>query len=323
MKQFASGLLSIAVVLGCTGGANAQVYPERPIRIVCPFPPGGSSDFGARILAQHLPNLLKQPVVIDNRGGAGGNIGTDIVAKASPDGYTLLATSEGPITVSPSLYPKLPYSPARDLTAVTQYIKYTHVVVLNPNVKASSIKDLVALAKAQGGKMSYAHPGVGTSNHLAVEQFKLMTNADMISVSYKGGGPAIVSVIGNETQVSFATAPSAIPHVKSGRLKAIAVTAGKRSSVLPDLPTIAESGVPGYAIEGWVGLLAPAKTPPAVIARLYDEVVKIMKMKEVQDLVFTGGSEVATTAPKETQGLLRDEGAMWEKVIKKLGIKGE
>ena len=323
MKASASALMSIAAIAGCAGAAYGQAYPERPIRIVCPFPPGGSSDFGARILAQHLPNLLKQPVVIDNRGGAGGNIGTDIVAKAAPDGYTLLATSEGPITVSPSLYPRLPYSPARDLTAVTQYIKYTHVVVLNPTVKVSSIKELIALAKAQGGKMSYAHPGVGTSNHLAVEQFKLMTNSDIISVSYKGGGPAIVSVIGNETQVSFATAPSAIPHVKSGKLKAIAITAGKRSSVLPDLPTIAESGVPGYAIEGWVGLLTPAKTPAAVIARLYDETVKIVKMKEVQDLVFTGGSEVASTSPKETQGLLRDEGAMWASVIKKLGIKGE
>ncbi|MDB5863291.1 MAG: hypothetical protein JWO70_1097 [Betaproteobacteria bacterium] len=323
MKRVASGLLSIVAVLGCAGGAYAQAYPERPIRIVCPFPPGGSSDFGARILSQNLPNLLKQPVVIDNRGGAGGNIGTDIVAKAAPDGYTLLATSEGPITVSPSLYPKLPYSPARDLTAVTQYIKYTHVVVLNPNLKVSSIKELIALAKAQGGKLSYGHPGVGTSNHLAVEQFKLMTNTDIISVSYKGGGPAIVSVIGNETQVSFATAPSAIPHVKSGRLKAIAVTAGKRSSVLPDLPTIAESGVPGYAIEGWVGLLTPAKTPAAVVARLFEETVKIMKMKEVNDLVFSSGSEVSSTSPKETQALLRDEGAMWANVIRKLGIKGE
>ena len=323
MKQFASGLLSVVAAFSCAGVASAQAYPDRPIRIICPFPPGGSSDFGARILSQNLPNLLKQSVVIDNRGGAGGNIGTDIAAKATPDGYTLLVTSEGPITVSPSLYPRLPYVPSRDLVGITQFIKYTHVVVLNPTVKAGSIKELIALAKAQGGKMSYGHPGVGTSNHLAVEQFKLMTNSDMISVSYKGGGPSIVSVIGNETQVAFATAPSSIPHVKSGRLKAIAVTAGKRSAVLPDLPTIAESGVPGYAIEGWVGLLAPAKTPPAIIARLYDETVKIMKMKEVQDVVFTGGSEVATTAPKETQGVLRDEGAMWEKVIKKLGIKGE
>jgi tripartite-type tricarboxylate transporter receptor subunit TctC len=323
MKQLASGVASIATVFGWLAGANAQPYPERPIRIVCPFPPGGSSDFGARILSQHLPNVLKQPVVVDNRSGAGGNIGTDIVARASPDGHTLLATSEGPITVSPSLYPNLPYSPTRDLTAVTQYIRYTHVVVLNPAVKVSSIKELIALAKAQGGKLSYAHPGVGTSNHLAVEQFKLMTKTDMISVAYKGGGFAIVSVIGNETQISFATAPSAIPHVKSGRLKAIAVTAGKRSSVLPDLPTIAESGVPGYAIEGWVGLLAPAKTPAAIIARLYDETLKIMKMKEVQDVVLNSGSEVASTAPKEMQALLREEGAMWANVIKKLGIKGE
>jgi tripartite-type tricarboxylate transporter receptor subunit TctC len=313
----------VAAACGWAQQSAAQTYPDKPIRIICPFPPGGSSDFGARILSQHLPALLKQSVLIDNRGGAGGNIGTDIAAKAAPDGYTLLATSEGPITVSPSLYPKLPYVPSRDLIAITQYVKYTHVVVLNPTVKANNIKELIALAKAQGGKMSYSHPGVGTSNHLAVEAFKLMTNTDMISVSYKGGGPAIVSAISNETSVNFATAPSAIPHVKSGKLKAIAVTAGKRSAVLPDLPTIAESGVPGYAIEGWVGLLAPAKTPAAIIQRLYDETVKIMKMPEVKDLVTTGGSEVAFTTPKETQGLLREEGAMWQKVVSKLGIKGE
>ena len=312
------------LALGGTHYAAAQSnYPDRPIRIVCPFPPGGSSDFGARILSQHLPALLKQTVVIDNRGGAGGNIGTDIAAKAAPDGYTLLATSEGPITVSPSLYPKLPYVPSRDLVAVTQYIKYTHVVVVNPTVKANNMKDLIALAKSQGSKMSYGHPGVGTSNHLAVEAFKLMTNTDTTSVSYKGGGPAVVSVIQNETQFSFATAPSAIPHVKGGKLRAIAVTAPKRSAVLPDLPTIAESGVPGYGVEGWVGLLAPAKTPEPIIKRLYDETVKIMKIKEVQDTVLGSGSEVAYTTPKETQGLLREEGAMWAKVIGKLGIKAE
>ena len=321
MTRFASIALSVSAVFVAIGSAAAQTYPDRPIRIICPFPPGGSSDFGARILSQNLPALLKQTVVIDNRGGAGGNIGTDIAAKAAPDGYTLLVTSEGPITVSPSLYPRLPYSPARDLTAITQHVKYTHVVVLNPTIKVSNIKELIALAK--GGKLSYAHPGVGTSNHLAVEQFKIMTSTDMTSVSYKGGGPAIVSVIGNETQVSFATAPSAIPHVKSGKLRAIAITAGKRSAVLPDLPTIAESGVPGYAIEGWVGLLAPAKTPAPIIKRLYDETVKIMKMKEVHDIVVASGSEVAFTTPSETQGLLRDEGAMWAKVIKTTGIKGE
>ena len=312
------------IALGCAQYAAAQSnYPDRPIRIVCPFPPGGSSDFGARLLSNNLPALLKQTVVIDNRGGAGGNIGTDIAAKAAPDGYTLLATSEGPITVSPSLYPKLPYVPSRDLVAITQFIKYTHVVIVNPTVKAANIKDLIALARAQGSKLSYGHPGVGTSNHLAVEAFKLMTNTDSTSVAYKGGGPAVVSVIQNETQFGFATAPSAIPHVKGGKLRAIAVTAPKRSAVLPDLPTIAESGVPGYGVEGWVGLLAPARTPQPIVQRLYDETVKIMKMKEVNDAVVASGSEVAFTTPKETQGLLRDEGAMWAKVIGKLGIKGE
>ena len=317
-------VISACVLALAAPYAAAQAnYPDRPIRIVCPFPPGGSSDFSARILQQHLPTYLKQTVVIDNRGGAGGNIGTDIAAKGAPDGYTLLVTSEGPITVSPSLYPRLPYVPSRDLIGITQFVKYTHVVVVNPTLKINNVKELIAAAKAANGKMSYAHPGVGTSNHLAVEAFKLLTGADMISVSYKGGGPSIVAVIGNETAVAFATAPSSIPHVKAGKLRAIAVTAAKRSSVLPDLPTVAESGVPGYGIEGWVGLLAPAKTPASIVQRLYEETAKVMKLKEVHDVVFSGGSEVAYTTPKETQGLLRDEGAMWAKVIGKLGIKAE
>jgi tripartite-type tricarboxylate transporter receptor subunit TctC len=303
--------------------AAAQAYPDKPIRIVVPFPPGGSSDFSARILAAHLPRALGQSIVVDNRGGAGGNIGNDIVAKAAPDGYTLLVTAEGAVTISPSLYEKLPYVALRDLTAITQVIKYANVVVLNPAVRVNSMKELIALAKEQPGKLGYAHPGVGTNVHLAAELFKLMSGVDITGVSYKGGGPAIISVIGNETQISFATPPSSIPHVKSGRLKAIAVTSAKRSAALPDLPTISESGVPGYNVEGWVGLFAPAQTPRKIIDRLYEEVVKVLRLQEVKDPVLATGSETAGNPPQEANAIVRDETAMWAKLIKTVGVKVE
>jgi tripartite-type tricarboxylate transporter receptor subunit TctC len=321
--------MRIKIALACIAAAYAphvaaqpaQAWPERPIRIVVPFPPGGSSDFAARIIALHLPKTLKQTIVIDNRGGAGGNIGSEIVARAAPDGYTFLATAEGPITISPSLYAKLGYVPMRDLTAVTQLITYANVLVVNPGLRANSVKELIALAKEQPHKLSYGHPGVGTNVHLASELFKLMTGTDIVGVSYKGGGPAIVSVIGNETQMSFATAPSSIPHVKGGKLRALAVTTPKRSAVLPDLPTIAEAGVPGYGVEGWVAYMAPAKTPKAIIARMYEETARILKMPEVRDAVAIGGAEPGGATPAETNKIVREESAMWEKLIKQLGVK--
>jgi tripartite-type tricarboxylate transporter receptor subunit TctC len=267
---FALGICVVSI-------GHAQTYPTKPIRIVVAFPPGGSTDFSARVLASHLPKYVGQSIVVDNRGGAGGNIGNDIVAKAAPDGYTLLATTEGAISISPSLYASLPYNAMRDLTAITQIIKYANVVVLHPSVKAGNVKDLIALAKDQPGKLSYAHPGVGTNVHLGAELFNQMAGVKITGVSYKGGGPAIISLIGNETQLSFATPPSAMPHVKGGRLKVIAVTSGKRSGALPDLPTIAESGVPGFAVDGWVGLFAPIKTPANILARIYGDTAKVLR----------------------------------------------
>lgn len=261
------------VAAACAQQAVAQTsadrnWPERPVRVVVPFPPGGSSDFSARILTQHLQKAIRQTIVIDNRGGAGGNIGSEIVAKAAPDGYTFLITAEGPITISPSLYAKLGYTPNRELVAITPVITYSNVVVVHPGVPAATMKDFLAYAKANPRKVTYAHAGIGTNVHLASELLKLMIKTDIVGVSYKGGGPAVASVVANETQVSLATAPSAIPHVTSGRLKALAVTTARRSAVLPNLPTIAESGVPGYAVEGTVLLLAPIKTPPKIIARV-------------------------------------------------------
>ena len=319
-------LIALAAVTAVTTGvqhASAQNYPERSVRVVVNFPPGGSTDFSARLLAQHMPRTLGQTLVIDNRGGAGGNIGADIVAKSPPDGYTLLVTAEGPITIALGLYPKLPYNPLRDLAPITQLIKYANVLVANPTLKMSSTKDLLAAAKAQPGKLAYAHPGIGTNPHLGAELFKQMGGVDMIGVAYKGGGPAIVGVIGNEAQVSFATAPSSIPHVKSGRLRALAVTSGQRSAALPDLPTISESGVPGYDVIGWVGFFAPTKTPAKIIARLQDEAAKVMRLPEVKEAVLASGSETVGNPSAELARIMQAENAMWAKVIKSVGVKVE
>ncbi len=301
----------------------APAYPDKPIRIVVSFPPGGAADFSARILAQRLPAALGQSIVIDNRGGAGGNIGNDILAKAAPDGYTLLITAEGTITINPSVYAKLPYVAARDITAITQLIKYANVVVLHPSVPANSVKELIAFAKSQPGKLSYSHPGVGTAQQLAVELFKSTVGVDITSVPYKGGGPAMISLVGNETQLSFATPPSAMPHVKGGRLKAIAVTSDKRSAALPDLPTISEAGLPGFNVEAWIGLFAPAATPRKVIARIHEEVAKVLRLPEVKDLVLGMGAETVGNPPQEANAIVREETAMWAKVVKTTGVKIE
>ena len=318
----ASGLPTYVTAQTAATSAG-QTYPNRSIRIVVSFPPGGSSDFVARILAQRLPAAFGQSIVVDNRGGGGGNIGNDIVAKAAPDGYTLLVTAEGPITINPSVYANLPYNALRDLAAITQLIKYTNVVVLHPSVPATSIKELISYAKAQPGKLRYAHAGVGTSPQLAVELFKMRVGVDIISVPYKGGGPALLSVVGNETQLSFATPPSSMPHVKSGRLRAIGVTSLKRSAALPDLPTIAEAGVAGYDVDGWVGLWAPTGTPEQIVNRIYTEVEKILRIPEVKELVLNGGSETSGLSTAETRAKVRDETAMWAKVVKSTGIKIE
>ncbi len=322
MKSIAY-VIFLLVTLSASFATLAQNFPDRPIRFVVNFPPGGSTDFTARILAQHLPAAFGQTIVVDNRGGGGGNIGCDIVAKAAPDGYSFLLSAEGPITINPSVYSVLPYNAIRDLPAVTQLIKYANVVAVHPGIQVNSVKDLIARAKAQPGKLRYSHPGVGTGNHLAVELFKMMAGVDIISVPYKGGGPAVVAIVSNETQLSFATPPSALPHVKSGRLKAIAVTSAKRSAALPDLPTVAESGVPGFEVDGWVGMFAPSGTPPRILERIHSEVVKVLRRPDVNELVLAGGSETGGIPIEEARMKVRNETAMWAKVVKSTGIKVE
>jgi len=314
---------SVVAAWGCSAQAVAQGYPDRPVRFVVAFPPGGSVDFTARILARHLPASLGQSIVVDNRGGGGGNIASDIVAKAAPDGYTFLLSTEGPITINPSVYAKLPFVPMRDLPAVTYLITYPNIVVLHSSVPISSVKELMQYAKSNPGKLRYAHPGTGSGQQLAVELFKMTVGVDIVSVPYKGGGPAMLSVVGNETQLSFATPPSALPHVKSGKVKAVAQTSAKRSAAMPDLPTVAEAGVPGYGIEGWVGFFAPAKTPDVALRRMHEEIGKVLRMQEVKDLVLAAGSETAPTPTEETRKKIAAETAMWAKVVKSAGIKIE
>ena len=322
MKSIAYAI-AFAFALGIASLAHAQTYPQRSIRVVVSFPPGGSTDFMARVLAQHLPGPLGQTIVVDNRGGAGGTVGTDIVAKSEPDGHTLLVTAEPPITIAPSVYPRLPYDPIRDVPAVTELINYPYVAVVHVSVPAASLKELIALAKAHPGKLRYAHPGVGTGIQLGVELFKVMVAVDILGVPYKGGGPAMVAVVGNEAQLSFATPPSSLPHVKAGKLRALAVTTSKRAAALPELPTFAEAGVPGYHVDGWVGLFAPAKAPSRVIERLYTEVAKVLQRPDVKEYVLTAGSEVSTLSTEATRAKIRGELAMWAKVVKSTGIKIE
>ncbi len=302
---------------------SAPAYPDKPIRIVVGYPPGGSSDFSARMLGNRLSAPLGQSIVIDNRGGAAGNIANEIVVKSAPDGYTLLVTAEASITVNASIYTNLPFVAARDLTAITQIIKYANVVVVNPALPVTSVKDLVAYAKSNPGKLSASNPGTGTAQHLAVELFKMTVGVDITSVPYKGGGPAMISLVGNETQLSFATPPSAMPQVKAGRLRAIAVTSDKRSAALPDLPTVSEAGLPGFNVEGWVGLFVPAKTPPAVIERLYAESAKILRTPEAKELALGVGSEPVANPPLDATRIVREETAMWARVVKTTGVRVE
>ena len=312
-----------AALLSFAAGAAAQTdrYPDRPLRIVVGFPPGGAADFSARLLAQHLQPTLGQTVVVDNRGGAFGNIANDIAAKSAPDGYTLLINAEGTITINPSIHSKLPYDPQRDLTPITQLITYANVLVAHPGLPANSVQELIALAKAR--KLSYAHPGVGSVQQMAAELFKMRTGVDLISVPYKGGGPAMIALMGNETQLSFATPPSSIPHVKSGRLKALAVTSARRFSPLADLPTIAESGLAGYDVPGWIGLFAPGKTPGSIVARLHKEAARIMHLPDVKEKVIAGGAESGGVPPEEARAIIRRDTETWAKVVRSAGIKVE
>lgn len=311
------------MILACVAGvAHAQNYPGKPIRMVVPFPAGGGIDTVARVLAPKLAESLGQPVIIDNRVGASGTVGTEAVAKAAPDGYTLLATFASH-AMNASLYPKLGYDTVRDFAPVTLIATVPNILVINPALPVKSVKELVALAKKHPGEILYASIGNGTPAHLSAELFNSMAGIKMTHVPYKGAAASIVAVISGETQLTFTTVLVAMPHVKSGRLRALGVASLKRSAVMPAVPTIDEAGVRGYESNAWYGLLAPAKAPQAIIDQLHRETIKALQQGDVSDNLKGQGAEPVGNTPREFAAIIADEIEKWRKVVLATGARAE
>jgi len=313
----------VAVILVCGfDAAIAQSYPVKPIRVVVPFPAGGGIDAVARLLAPKLSDSLGQPVVIDNRSGASGTVGTETVAKAAPDGYTLLATFASHAQ-NASLYPKLGYDTVKDFAPISLLATVPNILVVNPALPVKTVKDLIALAKKHPGEILYASIGNGTPSHLSAELFDSMAGIKMTHVPYKGAAPSIIALISGETQLTFTTVLVAMPHIKSGRLRALGVASLKRSPVLPDLPTIDEAGVRGYESNAWYGLLAPAKTPQSILDQLHRETVKALQLNDVRENLKSQGAEPVASSAREFAAIITDEIEKWRKVVQATGVKAD
>jgi tripartite-type tricarboxylate transporter receptor subunit TctC len=313
-------LLALASLAALPLGAQAQEYPARPIRLVVPFPPGGPTDVLARIVATRLGERLGQPVVIDNKPGASGMIGADMVAKAAPDGYTLLANASIHV-INPSLYAKTAYDAIADFAPVTNLADVPLVLAVHPKLEARSVKELVALGKSSKTSLAFASAGNATSQHLSGEAFKLAAGIDLLHVPYKGSAPALTDLIGGQVQLMFDSLPSAMPHLKAGTIRALAVTTPKRSAALPDVPTIAESGYPGFAISTWYGVWASAATPPAVVQRLSREIAAIVRLPEVREQFAGLGAEAVGNTPDEFTAFTKAEMTKWAGIVKRSGAK--
>jgi tripartite-type tricarboxylate transporter receptor subunit TctC len=301
--------------------ASAQAYPSKPVRLVVPYPPGGVVDVTTRAIALPLTEGLGQQIVVENRPGGGGNIATDFVARAAPDGYTLLIFADTN-TIAPSLYPKLNHDPVKDFAPITMLAAGSHILVAHPSVPAGNLKELIALAKQKPGALAYASPGNGTAQHLGTEMLKTMAGINLTHVPYKGGGQAISDVVGGQVPLGMLGLAPALPHIKSGRLKAIAVTGRKRTPVLPEVPTMIESGLPGFSTTLWLGAVAPAGTPAPVIQKLHAEFVKAAHNPAVIERLAAVGLEPATNAtPQEFAALIREEIARWTPIVKASGAK--
>lgn len=325
-----SGFTALALVLaGIATSSNAQLpsraqdYPTKPIRVVVGSSAGGGGDIIARTVIQRLNESLGQPIVVDNRGGASGAIACEIVAKSQPDGYTILIASVGMLAINPVLYPKLQYAPLRDFAPVTRMAETPYVLVVHPSVGARSVSELVALVKSRPGQMHFASGGAGTGNHFSGELFKLAAGLNAVHVPYKGTAPALADVLGGQVHMMFSTLLPAMPHVKTGRLRALAVTTAQRSASAPDLPTIAESGFPGFETTTWHAVLVPAATAKPIVERLYTELVKILRQAEMKERLASQGTEVVASTPEELTAYIRMETSKWGKVVKQAGIKGD
>jgi len=303
--------------------ASAEGYPEKPVRMVVAFPPGGGTDILGRMLAQRLGETLGQNVVVENRGGAGGNVGTEAAARAAPDGYTILMGNVAPNAINVSLYRNLPFDPVADFAPVSLVAATPNVLVVHPSTAARTVKGLIALARARPGTLNFASAGNGSSSHLAGELFRVLAGAEIVHVPYKGAGPAMLDVLSGQVQLYFATLPAALPHVKSGKLAAVAVTSARRSPALSDLPTVAESGVPGYEASTWYGVLAPARTPAAAVERLHGDIVRILAQPEFRERLQAQGFDPVGSSPEEFRAFIRSEIAKWGKVVRDAGIRPE
>ena len=304
------------------GNAQADEYPSKPIRMIVGFAPGGGTDTTARAISAKLGELVGQQVIIDNRAGAAGNIATEMVAKANPDGYTLLLGTIAALAINPSLYrTKLPFDSVKDFAPIIQAVDSTNILSVHPSVPVGTVKELIALAKTKS--LNYGSSGVGGTGHLAGELFDTMAGTKMTHVPYKGGGPAMIDLVGGQVQLVYATAASAVPMIKATKIKGIAVTTIKRSAWMPAIPTIAESGLPGFDANNWYGLLAPAKTPRAIVMRLNAEVTKVLAMPDVKDFLFNQGLDPAPGSPEKFGAYIKAEMAKWAKVVKDSGARAD
>jgi len=299
----------------------AQAWPSKPIKYVVPFAPGGTTDILARTVGEKLSIALGQPVVVENKPGAGGGVGADFTAKAAPDGYTIMGGTISTHAINASLYSNLPYDPVKDFAAITLIARVPNLLVINPDIKAKNVAELIALMKANPGKFTFASSGNGTSQHLSGELFKSMAGVDMQHIPYKGSPPALQDVVGGQVSMTFDNITTAWPLAKAGKLRPLAVTTAKRSSIAPEVPTLAESGLPGFEVGSWQGVFAPAGTPPEIVKRLNAEIVKILNMPDVKERLVALGAEPVGDTPEQFSAYVKSEVAKWSDIVKKSGAK--
>jgi tripartite-type tricarboxylate transporter receptor subunit TctC len=318
-KPLISRLLAGAVLAAFAAqGIAAEWQPTKPIRMLVGFAPGGGTDATARAIGTKLADRLGQQIIIDNRPGAAGNIATEITSNATPDGYTILMGTIAALAINPSLYKKLPFDPLKDVLPITRAVDSTNILVVHPSVPVKNVKELIALAKTKS--LTGGSSGVGGAGHLALELFNLQAGTKIVHVAYKGGGPAMIDLLGGQINLIFATAASAVGHIKAGKIRALAVSTAKRSGLVPDLPTVAEAGLKGFEANNWYGLLAPAKTPRNIIDRLNKETIAVMNMPDLKEFLFKQGLDVSPSTPEAFGAYIKSEKAQWEKVIKAAGL---
>lgn len=319
-----NGCLAVAMLIAASmQPLLGQDYPEKTIRIIVPYSPGGTADMLARTMGQKMAESLGQQVIIDNRPGAGGNIGADLAAKAAPDGYTMLMGTVATHAINPNLYPKMPYDAAKDFAPIVLVATLPNLLVVNPSVPARNVKELIALAKAKPGELAFASAGNGTSQHLSGELFKKMTGVDMTHVPYKGSAPAVTDLVGGQVQLMFDNIPSSLPQVRAGKLRALAVTGPRRSPVLPDLPTVSEAGLTGFSMTSWFALFAPAGTPAKILLRLNKAAGRAIASKELRQQWMAQGIEPAGGTSEQLDAFRRIEAPKWEKIVRDSGARVE